>query len=145
MALIRSHIIQIFWMILFVLNQDQKRLKYSGILMTFFYAMSKSLPGCQQEFYLDRVLIVASHLAYCKVNKRFWKGFSLKLTFLTPWYAHISIYTYTHTRIHMSISRKMKCQCFGKFWEHTKWTIPLPKAKQNKKKKKRIEKIKIKT
>ena len=97
MALIRSHIIQIFWMILFVLNQDQKRLKYSGILMTFFYAMSKSLPGCQQEFYLDRVLIVASHLAYCKVNKRFWKGFSLKLTFLTPWYAHISIYTYTHT------------------------------------------------
>ena len=124
MALIRSHIIQIFWMILFVLNQDQKRLKYSGILMTFFYAMSKSLPGCQQEFYLDRVLIVASHLAYCKVNKRFWKGslstftkFFVKTNISYPLICtHKHIHIHTHTRIHMSISRKMKLNLFWNYF-----------------------------
>ena len=43
-----------------------------GILMKFFYARLRSLLDCQQEFCLNRVLIVPSHLAYCKVYKHFW-------------------------------------------------------------------------
>ena len=73
---------------------------------TFFNLQEKNLPGKHSEDIKDFLTRVYSLSTYI--------NFPEKLTFLTPWYAHIGVHI-----------KGKKCYFFGKFCARTKWMIPL--------------------